>query len=722
MGCLLSSTTANAAETTVVPGQPEDEVFDTAFFKPEVVTFPPASVTDEDVALPDLELDSYLKCGDPGTPGVNPVWSMANGPTGWTIDQTDPYNPLLKRPAVANPAGGALTINCTKGVDPEDFTVRDDADVPLTISWIINTAGSGEVLVSGYFVDCNNGNDSLNGLTHATRWKTLGRVNNSVTASGVDVWLLAGTTCDLQTVTVDWGSLTSSTPVILGAYRLNGSGQPIMHEPSNFVNFTPPWRRPRHFTYSIPRPIISGTYKDSCRSYSETGAPRCAMNYGEPGTGTPGLTVPFGQYDGLVNTPTPNVIVQDLDLRDSAGFGTQSGGNEGPNEPAIGKIIIQRNRIDNIAETGIGMTHWRQAIIRYNYVSRSMVARQDLQPGMESRTRGESIGVTGCRPCEILIEANDYRDSNGGIGAYGAGYTLMRGNEGGNIFGVCTNWDLGYENVTEANRCFGGGNKDPKGATDYRRSDGPFWVNGYEHGTGGQTVGSWNVPGGKTLRRNNISRALDLPGESDCLSTYTVPATTLGAGTAIEMRNFGNTCLFDGSAIQAGIQAAGALAFGIQTTMNLFAVQTASTACTMTPSGNPKLMSFRNQWTIQPSDADCRGANDIYNANTGIPTIPNPNGMENEWPAELARPECSGAGTSAGVVITEVVAGNGASPLAAMAEWDDYVLPNRIWLSEGNTTGFPTPAADWVKGLTHDFNDNPRVNGGALGAIGDCGP
>lgn len=68
--------------------------------------------------------------------------------------------------------------------------------------------GGGDIEITGvdnYFVDCDAGNDSNAGTSMAAPWRTLGKVNTSVSTSGSDVYVKHGTDCSDQQIVLDWG-------------------------------------------------------------------------------------------------------------------------------------------------------------------------------------------------------------------------------------------------------------------------------------------------------------------------------------------------------------------------------------------------------------------------------------------------------------------------------------------------------------------------------------
>ena len=75
------------------------------------------------------------------------------------------------------------------------------------------------VPAAGYSVDCGGGDDG-NAGTSAAPWRTLSKVNSTVSTMSADVWFLAGTTCQ-GSLSVDWNG-TAADHVIVGSYYVSG--------------------------------------------------------------------------------------------------------------------------------------------------------------------------------------------------------------------------------------------------------------------------------------------------------------------------------------------------------------------------------------------------------------------------------------------------------------------------------------------------------------------
>ncbi len=81
-------------------------------------------------------------------------------------------------------------------------------------------------LLAVYFVS-NAGNDNANGLSDATAWATIGKVNSYAFASGDDVYFKSGDTWNVAyPLDIDWNG-TANDRVTIGSYFMNGSNEVV---------------------------------------------------------------------------------------------------------------------------------------------------------------------------------------------------------------------------------------------------------------------------------------------------------------------------------------------------------------------------------------------------------------------------------------------------------------------------------------------------------------
>ncbi len=117
------------------------------------------------------------------------------------------------------------SVTCTNGVSTLNHAAMDtsgNAGTGIPLAIIPGALPQGETLLTGdeYFVDATNGNDNADGRTHGTAWKTTGKVNSSVTASGSRVFYLTDTVVSGD-LTADWGG-TSGDLAEVGTYCMDG--------------------------------------------------------------------------------------------------------------------------------------------------------------------------------------------------------------------------------------------------------------------------------------------------------------------------------------------------------------------------------------------------------------------------------------------------------------------------------------------------------------------
>ncbi len=146
------------------------------------------------------------------------------------------------------------------------------------------------VLAATYYVKPG-GSDSADGKSHATAWKTIGKVNSHSFKTGDDVYFLAGGSWKLEKLQIDWSG-TATNRVIVGAYFMNNSGNETPGVPSG-----------------TGKPRIIGSYTGKC-----------------PGTVVGSCidvksAVPSGVWTGLVGISGNYVTLRNMRVQNSAGRG-----------------------------------------------------------------------------------------------------------------------------------------------------------------------------------------------------------------------------------------------------------------------------------------------------------------------------------------------------------------------------------------------------------------
>lgn len=565
---------------------------------------------------------------------------------------------------------------------------------------------------TGYFVDCDGGDDSLPGTSHSTPWRTLGKVNSTVKTPGADVWILAGTTCRSQMLNVDWAGNSEADPVIIGSYYVS-DGVANQNRPTN------PNTNPMDgLTYAMPRPTIQGSYIPSCRVWPS----RCAFNTADPVNQTPGTAVPTSRYSALVEVIKPFVTVQDLVVRDSAGVGVQMDGrNNGTRRPCDSSVpaglppggcdyyfTVRNVHVTHSAGNPIYILGVRYSVAYGNELDYGDLAWRDGQPA--SRNWGNLIDTGQCMPCYALIENSYLHDGWGeGIGPYGTSVILVRGNR---VAGVRTAsiYTSGGRHVIEQNIVAGGavtqeaGLGDPNKAGVYGVSNLTFFRER------GSTAGTGNAEETtRQLFRNNL------------VASYTA---CLQAGIGIDDptqpysldgKFLGNTCVGAAGKNALSISNTGpeyVNARGVEYANNILASTTGAPTCDMY-NGGPLTTEHHNYWVGTPA-VRCRtpGTGDRYGtyAEIGFSSFDFATADKRDFPAytDFMIPSTSGAAT-VGLSMTGV--------LLNQADWT-WVLSKRTWLAGCQST--QVPIGEWVKALATDYcgAQRTRNSAGAFNAGG----
>ena len=560
---------------------------------------------------------------------------------------------------------------------------------------------------TGYFVDCNNGDDAFAGTSAGTAWRTLSRVNDVVETVGADVWLKAGSTCNNQTLTVDWGG-TSSDRVVVGSYYVSG-GAAYQNTPTN------PLANPQDgLVYSHgARAIVSGSYVASCRVWPS----RCDWNTASNGADkTSTNATPSSQYGALITIAgAPYVTVQDLIVRDSAGIGIQVDGNSTSNncrgiEPACEDYsILQRNKVSHTSSTGILFLESRYGVIRENEQEYDNLAWKDSQP---DRWWGAGISAGRCDPCNLLIENNYTHDGYGeAIGPYGVSYVLVRGNRVANNRRVSIYFDGDADVVAEQNIIAGGAVTAESGLGDPDRVNiGPaFYAMSFIKEPASTSAGSSTNAARRNVFRNNLVANFSTCFETGIDANQT---TNLASGYAV-----GNTCV--GASGTTGFEWGGVIAkvdpAGVHVRNNIFAVTAGTTNCNAGTSVGSSVTTMHNYWTGTPANANCRspGTGDVYStyAALGLGAHNFATSTKLDFPTYdwfLIPPSSDAAAGGVAMENTYLSASN----------WS-WVLAQRAWRAPCQTSQISV--AEFAKVLTTDYCGQTRlVNSPNMGALEDA--
>jgi parallel beta-helix repeat protein len=127
---------------------------------------------------------------------------------------------------------------------------------------------------SSYFVSTQ-GNDSSDGRTPATAWRTLAKVNATTLPAGSNVFFRAGEQWNTERLNVTWGG-TASDPAVIGSYFIDGTGQAMVGVGNNL------------------RPVFDNQYDAR------------------------------GLYGNVITISSDNVTIQDIEIRNAGDMGVRA--------------------------------------------------------------------------------------------------------------------------------------------------------------------------------------------------------------------------------------------------------------------------------------------------------------------------------------------------------------------------------------------------------------
>jgi parallel beta-helix repeat protein len=166
---------------------------------------PTTPVTVTNINLPTNSV-SLVSCSTSSQPIATYLWAKVSGPTGGTIT-----TPSASSTTITGLTNGSYVYSLT-------VTLGSPWNTPSTSNITINVASG-----STFYVDATLGNDTNNGTSSATPWRTLAKVNTQFSSfvAGTSVLLKCGETFT-GSITVN-KSGTSSNPITIGQY---GTGAP----------------------------------------------------------------------------------------------------------------------------------------------------------------------------------------------------------------------------------------------------------------------------------------------------------------------------------------------------------------------------------------------------------------------------------------------------------------------------------------------------------------
>ena len=309
----------------------------------------------------------------------------------------------------------------------------------------LSEAFAAPVPAAGYFVDCGGGDDG-NAGTSAAPWRTLSKVNSTVSTMSADVWFLAGTTCQ-GSLSVDWNG-TAADHVIVGSYYVSG-GVAYQLTPDN------PSALAKDYSYSNgSRAVIKGSYNATC---SRTLARLAGVAI--PSGSCPSWTS-SGEWQPQVALACDYCDVQNLSVVESAGQGISNTFTNPLNTYQHHDHIIRDNFIARTAGTGLNLIGTQHDYVYGNYISTVSVSNAD---GLFNHDAGVSIGcyfnacVNKFNDADLLFEKNEINMVFGeGIIVNRTGGVILRGNRVGTTSAVLVYVSMCVDCVIEYNNVWGG--------------------------------------------------------------------------------------------------------------------------------------------------------------------------------------------------------------------------------------------------------------------------
>ena len=231
----------------------------------------------------------------------------------------------------------------------------------LTITLVMFFSLAVNAFAATYYVKPN-GNDTLNGRSDATAWKTIGKVNRYSFTRGDDVYFKCGGIWSTQLV-VDWAG-TAGDRAVVGAYYMDSGAETI--------------------GVSGNKPILDGN----------------------------NLTIPTADsYSGLVRVVQSYVTVENIRCVDSGGMGFSAKG------------ISSTNRISNVNFTNMESSDTYLHGVRYKYVSGGTIDGCDMTRCGRGWQLGYKntwpAGINTNNSDSIIIKNNIVHENFGeGIGLY----------------------------------------------------------------------------------------------------------------------------------------------------------------------------------------------------------------------------------------------------------------------------------------------------------------
>lgn len=411
---------------------------------------------------------------------------------------------------------------------------------------------SGDPVPAGsLYVRCGLATGNNDGSDHDNAFQSWSDAVSASKATGQDMVFFEGTTCSVGTTSLGAWDGTQSNPTIIGSYYIDGSTPTL--------------------GYSTSRPNLNGTFTNASCSTADA----CGTTYA-----------------GLIDIDNEvDVVVRDLYLSNWYGRGVDAEGNN--QASGNSRIRVENVKLHHVAREGILFKNTLDYTVAYgNYLTNIAMCADYKYSACPVRPAALMAGFRQGGPdwpAVNVFEGNTVLSSHSeGIGCYLADNCIIRGNVVGATFSGAIYMDHAPNFVIEnnivmgdPNNQFSSSNRNPSGIAI---GDEDF-IN--------QERTSYGVV------RNNLIANVKGP----CFS-----GNNETEGDVLPYVYFiGNTCAYPKQSY---------VDWRFWTDINTLVLKSnifyggESTGCTL-PSGT---VADYNVWDVTPGDGDCRGANDVYNA------------------------------------------------------------------------------------------------------------
>ncbi len=350
------------------------------------------------------------------------------------------------------------------------------------------------------FYVSNNGDDSNDGRSHISAWRTVDKVNSANIPSGSNVYFRSGDVWHDQQLKVNWGG-SASDPAEIDCYVVRSGAARVCRS-------------------SDPKPEINGSLEASCLADLS-----CTI-HGEHHDGSSGpRSIPASRWEGLIAINASHVHVRNFRIRESAGAAIVTANSQDLRGFVFENLDVSltANRLIAFGRDTRDMIVRNSTFSKYNYCDYGSADEGAWDicsgPGWPG-----GIFIWDAPNANALIENNTVTQGFGeGINCLQSSHVIIRGNRVGNLRSARIYLDNCSDTVVENNITWG----DPD-------------LNWHFTELGGTGVAvslekyKFQGPSVRNLIRNNI-----ISGIGTCFSVAIQEEGDWRLGAEI----YGNTCL-----------------------------------------------------------------------------------------------------------------------------------------------------------------------------------